>query len=180
MPVPLERAIEELFTYRRGLQNDERGGSHFSGGEPLMQDRFAVRLFVAAKKMGIHTALDTNGFLGDRLSDAELNEIDLVLLDIKTFDSAHHKRLTGKDVEQQLNFASRLARLDRPISQRFVLVPGLTDDEQGTSTSSPNSRRRWATSCVDVLPFHQMGQFKWKKLGSITNSKPRSRRRRSC
>src|SRR4051794_16166382 len=109
MPVPLEQAIEELSKYRRGLAV-MKGGFTLSGGEPLMQDRFAVRLFAAAKKMGIHTALDTNGFLGDRLSDAELNEIDLVLLDIKTFDSARHKRLTGKDVEPTLNFARRLAR----------------------------------------------------------------------
>src|SRR3954466_1859243 len=108
MPVPLERAAEQLKKYRHGLKN-MGGGLTISGGEPLMQDRFVVRLFAAAKKMGVHTALDTNGFLGDRLSDAELNEIDLVLLDIKTFDSARHKRLTGKDVEPTLNFARRLA-----------------------------------------------------------------------
>ena len=49
-----------------------------------MQDRFAVKLLAEAHKMGIHTALDTNGSLGDRLSDSELNNIDLVLLDIKS------------------------------------------------------------------------------------------------
>src|SRR3954449_11294451 len=84
MPVPLERATEELRKYRHGLKRMS-GGFTLSGGEPLMQDRFAVRLFAAAKQMGIHTALDTNGFLGDRLSDAELEMIDLVLLDIKTW-----------------------------------------------------------------------------------------------
>src|SRR5690242_2237864 len=74
MPVPLGRAVEELRKYRQGLKR-MAGGFTLSGGEPLMQDRFAVRLFTAAKEMGIHTALDTNGFLGDRLSDKELEAI---------------------------------------------------------------------------------------------------------
>ncbi len=45
-----------------------RGGFTLCGGEPLMQHRFAVKLLAAAKEMGIHTALDTNGWYGDRLS----------------------------------------------------------------------------------------------------------------
>src|SRR5215212_3257762 len=84
-PVPLGRAVEELVKYRHGLRAMS-GGFTLSGGEPLMQDRFAVRLFAAVRAMGIHTALDTNGHLGERLSDDELKEIDLVLLDIKSWD----------------------------------------------------------------------------------------------
>src|SRR5262245_55410594 len=94
MPVPLERAVEQLKKYRRGLKV-MAGGFTLSGGEPLMQDRFAVRLFAAAKRMGIHTALDTNGFLGSRLSNEELENIDLVLLDIKAWDPERHLRLTA-------------------------------------------------------------------------------------
>src|SRR5262249_34204479 len=63
MPVPLERAVEELRKYRHGLKVMD-GGFTLSGGEPLMQDRFAIRLFRAAREMGVHTALDTNGYLG--------------------------------------------------------------------------------------------------------------------
>src|SRR5436190_9519199 len=96
MPVPLERAIYEISKYRHGLRIMS-GGFTLSGGEPLMQDRFAVRLFTALKSMGVHTALDTNGHLGERLTDDELNQIDLVLLDIKTCDPERHRLLTGKD-----------------------------------------------------------------------------------
>ena len=84
MPVPLERAVDEIRKYRRGLQVMS-GGFTLSGGEPLMQDRFAVRLLTATKAMGVHTAIETNGYLGDRLSDAELEQIDLVLLGIKSW-----------------------------------------------------------------------------------------------
>src|SRR5436190_461651 len=99
IPITLGKATEELRKYRHGLKLMS-GGFTLSGGEPLMQDRFAVKLFTAARGMGIHTALDTNGLFGDRLSDAELEAIDLVLLDIKGWDPERYKRLTGQLVEQ--------------------------------------------------------------------------------
>ena len=48
-PAPLSRAIEELRKYRHGLKVMS-GGFTISGGEPLMQDRFVVRLFAAAQE----------------------------------------------------------------------------------------------------------------------------------
>ena len=84
-----------------------------------MQDRFAVKLFTAARTMGIHTALDTNGYYGDRLSDEELEEISLVLLDIKCWDPERHRRLTGMDIEPTLEFARRLA-VTQAARLRFV------------------------------------------------------------
>src|SRR5215831_1308295 len=108
MPVTLEQASEELSKYRHGL-NIMGGGFTLSGGEALMQDRFAVRLFKAAKAMKIHTALDTNGYLGERLSDEELETVDLVLLDIKSWDPQRHRDLTQKEIGPTLNFARRLA-----------------------------------------------------------------------
>jgi pyruvate formate lyase activating enzyme len=127
IPVTVERAAEELGKYRHGLKT-MRGGFTLSGGEPLMQHRFAVKLFTAAQAMGIHTALDTNGYFGDRLTDEELETINLVLLDIKSWDAERHLRLTGMDVGPVLDFAKRLAARRRPIWLRFVLVPGLTDN----------------------------------------------------
>src|SRR5215467_11961025 len=104
MPVRLERAVEELRKYRVGL-HIMSGGFTLSGGEPLMQDRFAVRLFSAAQSLGIHTALDTNGYLGHRLTDTDLERINLVLLDIKAWDPERHRRLTGMEVSPVLTFA---------------------------------------------------------------------------
>jgi pyruvate formate lyase activating enzyme len=130
-----------------------------------MQDRFAVRLFAAAKKMGVHTALDTNGFLGERLSDGELEQIDLVLLDIKSWGAEPHRRLTGKDIRPVLDFAQRLAERKRPVWQRFVLVPGHTDDPELVAQLAKFSASLGNVQRVDVLPFHQMGRFKWKELG---------------
>jgi pyruvate formate lyase activating enzyme len=164
IPVSVQTAAEELRKYRHGL-NRMAGGFTLSGGEPLMQDRFAVRLFAAAKGMGIHTALDTNGFYGERLSDAEIETIDLVLLDLKTWDPERHRRLTGIDVAPTLAFARRLATQKRKIWVRYVLVPGLTDDLQDIAQTAAFAGDLGNVERVDVLPFHQMGRFKWKQLG---------------
>ena len=163
LPVAFDRAVEELKKYRYGLRL-MHGGFTLSGGEPLMQDRFAVRLFEAAQKMHIHTALDTNGALGARLSDADLEKIDLVMLCIKSIDPEKHEYITGKPLEPTLEFARRLAERKRPMWLRFVLVPGLTDDEQDVEQMAKFVAGLGICEHVDILPFHQMGQYKWLKL----------------
>src|SRR6188474_3983145 len=92
MPISAKRAVEVVSQYRHDLAT-MKGGLTISGGEPLMQHRFVLKVFNAVKKLGVHTALDTNGFLGERLSDADLACIDLVLLDLKAMTPDLHKRL---------------------------------------------------------------------------------------
>src|SRR5581483_10303366 len=99
---------EGLRKYRHGLKV-MGGGFTLSGGEPLLQDRFAVKLFTAAQAMGVHNTIETNGSLGDRLSDAELETIDLVMLGIKTWGAERHLHLTGRELGPTLDFARRLA-----------------------------------------------------------------------
>src|SRR5690349_15808379 len=127
MPVSLARAVEVVNQYRHGLRT-MRGGLTISGGEPLMQHRFVLKLFAAVKKVGVHTALDTNGYLGERLSDGDLGCIDLVMLGLKAITPDLHQRLTGKDNGPVHEFARRIAALRRPIWVRFVIVPGWTDN----------------------------------------------------
>lgn len=163
IPVTLARAAEELHKYRHGLKIMS-GGFTLSGGEPLMQDRFAIKLFTAAKAMGIHTALDTNGALGSRLTDVELEQIDLVLLDIKAWDPERHRHLTGMDNAPTLDFARRLADHGRAVWLRFVLVPGLTGNDDEIAQIAKFAAGLGNVERVDVLPFHQMGRYKWKEL----------------
>jgi pyruvate formate lyase activating enzyme len=164
IPVTVANATEQLRKYRHGLKVMS-GGFTLSGGEPLMQDRFAVKLFRAAREMGIHTAIDTNGHFGDRLSDEELEAIDLVMLCIKGWDPVRHRRLVGQDPEHAREFARRLASRKRPMWLRFVLVPGWTDDPTEIAQIARFTSDLGIVQRVDVLPFHQMGRFKWKQLG---------------
>ncbi|MFN8628092.1 MAG: pyruvate formate-lyase-activating protein [Candidatus Binatia bacterium] len=164
IPVPLARAVTEVRKYRHGLRS-MNGGLTVSGGEPLLQDRFVIGLFTAVKDVGIHTALDTNGALGDRLSDADLQACDLVMLGLKAFDPDLHRRVTGMDNAPVLAFAQRLAALRRPLWLRYVLVPGLTDDVAELTRIAQFAADLGNVDQVELLPFHQLGRFKWEHLG---------------
>lgn len=162
--IPLERVVTRLGHFAPALRS-LGGGLTLSGGEPLVQPAFSGRIFAAAKSYGLHTALDTSGFLGDRATDPYLKHVDLVLLDIKSWDPATYRRVTKQDVAPTLRFAERLAAMGKPVWVRYVLVPGLTDDpanvEGVARFVAPMKNVEW----VEVLPFHQLGAFKWKELG---------------
>jgi pyruvate formate lyase activating enzyme len=141
------------------------GGLTISGGEPLVQVAFTRRVYAAAKALGVHTALDTSGYLGARADDDYLADVDLVLLDIKSWDPATYLRVTGRELAPTLRFAERLAAMGKSVWLRYVLVPGLTDDPANIDGVArfvaPMRNVEW----VEVLPFHQLGAFKWKELG---------------
>jgi len=165
IPVTLEKAIEEVRKYSNGLKA-MHGGFTLSGGEPLMQDRFAARLFDAVKTMGVHTAIETNGYYGDRLSDSDIRNIDLVILDMKAFTRSQHELVTGgMHNEDVLEFCNRLAVLKRPMWFRYVLVPGLTDIPEEIEAVADFAASLGVVERVEVLPFHQMGRYKWERLG---------------
>jgi pyruvate formate lyase activating enzyme len=164
LPVAVTRAAEEVRKYGHGLKV-MKGGFTLSGGEPLMQHRFAAKLVGAVHAMGIHTVIETNGYNGEHLTDAELDTIDLVMLGIKTWDPERHRQLTGMDVAHTLALAERLAARRRPMWVRFVLVPGLTDDMADIAGIARYAAKLGNVERVEVLPFHQMGRFKWERLG---------------
>ena len=176
IPVTLEKAIEEVRKYSNGLRV-MHGGFTLSGGEPLMQDRFATRLFKAVKGMGVHTAMETNGYFGERLTDEELRDIDLVILDMKAFTLEQHKRVTGLPNADVLEFCNRLAELKRPMWLRYVLVPGLTDIPEEMEAVAEFGSSLGVVERAEILPFHQLGQYKWERLGldyQLANTSPPS------
>ncbi len=162
--ITADALLKEVIRLRRFMAA-ANGGLTLSGGEPLMQARFVSRIFAACKELGIHTALDTNGFLGDRLSDEELQNVDLVLLDLKSGDPRTHLLVTGQKLDPVVRFARRLEALDRPMWARFVLVPGLTDAPENVERTADLVASLTNVKKFEVLPFHQMGRFKWEGLG---------------
>ncbi len=159
-------AVLDAVAKYRGFLSAAGGGVTVSGGEPLVQAQFALNLLRGAKRMGLHTALDTNGHLGDRLRDEDLTTtIDLVLLDLKAYGQAQHRRVTGVGNRKVLAFAERLAALNRPAWVRFVLVPGLTDEPKDIQQLARFISGLTNVERLEILPFHQMGQHKWLRLG---------------
>jgi pyruvate formate lyase activating enzyme len=140
------------------------GGLTISGGEPMVQLAFTRRILAAAKKMRLHTAIETSGYLGDRVDDKFLENLDLVLLDLKSSNPQTYREVTERDLDPTLRFAQRLAAMGKPVWVRFTLVPGFTDDPANVEGIArfvaPMKNVEW----VEVQPFHQLGAFKWKAM----------------
>ncbi|HTT51940.1 MAG TPA: pyruvate formate-lyase-activating protein [Streptosporangiaceae bacterium] len=150
--------------YRRFIRA-AGGGLTVSGGEPLLQPAFTRAVLAGAKDLGLHTALDTSGYLGARAGDELLDATDLVLLDIKSFDPGIARRVTGRNIAPTLAFARRLADRHQPVWVRFVLVPGWTDDRGDITALARFTASLGNVERVDVLPFHTLGAAKYAALG---------------
>jgi pyruvate formate lyase activating enzyme len=161
--VSAQQVIDRLRTFLPALLSLD-GGLTISGGEPMVQAAFTRRILAAAKQMGLHTAIETSGFLGHRADDRFLSVLDLVLLDIKSGDPDTYRKATGRDLAPTLRFAERLAAIGKPVWARFTLVPGLTDDpanvEEIARFLAPMKNVEW----IEVQPFHQLGAFKWTAM----------------
>jgi len=163
-PVRLDDLVGRLKRYRM-IFRTTGGGLTVSGGEPLMQPAFVGRLLHEAKQFGIHTAIDTSGFLGVNASDALLDDLDLVLLDIKSGIPDVYRKATGRELQPTLDFARRLSeRGTEEVWIRFVLVPGLTDAVENVEAVAGIVEQISVVTRVEVLPFHQMGRDKWVTL----------------
>lgn len=160
----VEDIIKKIKRYRRVFKASG-GGLTISGGEPLFQIAFTRRVLKEVHDAGIHTTIDTSGYLGTRLSDEDLENIDLVLLDVKAGDEETYRRVTGRELQPTIDFGNRLHAVGKPVWIRFVLVPGLTDSPENINKVA-DIVEQWKDNVerVEVLPFHNMGADKWHEL----------------
>lgn len=163
-----EDAFKDVLKYKSFIK---KGGLTISGGEPLMQPGFVEAMFQQAKAAGLHTALDTSGFVGHKASDELLDLTDLVLLDIKSFSPMTYKFVTGVCVDQTLKFAKRLSDRGNKMWIRFVLVPGLTNAESNVEGLAKFVSTLDNVERVEILPFHKMGEEKYIRSGITYNLK---------
>ncbi len=159
---PSTQLLDDISRYASYLSHS-KGGVTLSGGEPLCQPDFVKAIFKGCRKMGIHTTLDTSGYLNKKADDELLSLTDLVLLDIKAGSERIYKQVTGRPLQPTLVFAERLAARGIPVWLRYVLVPNLTDDpEEIEYVASFAASLGSVVKRVDVLPFHKMGEKKWE------------------
>lgn len=152
------------------------GGVTVSGGEPLLHTKFLIALFTELKKMEIPTAIDTSGSVSLTPQIKELIELtDLFLLDIKCINDEICKDLTGVSNSKELEFAMYLSKIGKRIWIRQVLVPGYTDKKEDLIKLKEFIGSLNTVDKVEILPYHNMGKFKWEKLGleyPLENVKP--------
>jgi pyruvate formate lyase activating enzyme len=162
--ISVRQALDRLATFAPALRSLD-GGLTISGGEPMVQIAFTRGILAGAKEMGLHTAIQTSGFLGDRADERYLSALDMVLLDIKSSNPETYRKVVGRDLAPTLRFAERLAAIGKRTWVRFTLVPGHTDDPANVDGIArfvaPMKNVEW----VEVQPFHQLGAFKWKAMG---------------
>lgn len=160
--VTVEELISEVKTYKPYLR---KGGVTVTGGEPLMQPEFVAEIFRRCHELGLHTVLDTSGYVQLEAAKPVLEHTDLVLLDIKSYEPNLYRKVTSVALEPTLQFARYLAEIGKPAWIRFVLVPGLTDPEENVKGLSQFVASLSNVERVEVLPFHKMGEYKWQQLG---------------
>lgn len=169
-----EYTVEDVVTQALRYKNyfGDKGGVTVTGGEPLLQIDFVIELFTQLKQKGVHTCVDTSGIMFHE-NDAEnvqkhkklLEVADLFLLDIKHIDDEACVSLTGQSNKNTLAFARFLSENGKPMWIRQVLVPNLTDAEDSLQRTRAFIDTLKTVEKVEVLPYHTMGEVKYKNLG---------------
>lgn len=159
-------SVDEAFHEIEKVKNfTKTGGVTLSGGEPLMQAKFVYELFQKCKEAHIHTCLDTNGYIFNDEVKKVLEITDLVLLDIKHINPEKYLKLTEVELQPTLDFMQYLSDIGKPTWLRYVLVPGYTDDAEDLRNWAKYVSQFKNVERVDILPFHQMGGYKWEQIG---------------
>lgn len=143
------------------------GGVTFSGGEPLLQREFLLDMLKACKKEGIHTCLDTSG-AGVGGYEEILSLTDLVLYDVKATDEQSYYKICGSDISETEKFLKALDKSSAKIIVRQVVIPGINDTgEYMEKLKAYISEKIPRASAVELLPYHNMADHKYKKLGLL-------------
>ena len=161
-----DEIVEKILRYKNYIMPN--GGVTISGGEPLLQTKFLIELFTKLKKYNLHTCIDTSGsvVLTDEIKEL-IDLTDLFLLDIKCINDEKAINLTGVSNKKELEFAKYLSNINKPMWIRQVLIPGYTDDEQDLVKLKEFISTLKSVEKVEILPYHDLGKFKWEQLGEI-------------
>ena len=163
----IEEKAEDVLKKIKRYKNffGKKGGVTVTGGEPLIQSEFVLELFRLCKKEGIHTALDTSGYIFNEKVKEVLEYTDLVLLDIKAIDEKIYKDLTKVELDNTIKFAEYLKEIKKPVWIRHVVVPEITDDNELLERTAKYISTLNNVEMVEILPYHTLGVFKYKELG---------------
>lgn len=155
--------VKDILKYKSYIQN---GGVTLSGGEPLLQPKFALSIIKKLHKHNISVAVDTAGSIFTKDTKKVLKACDLVLLDIKANSEEMYQKIcktTKLNNDKTINY---LYEINKPVWIRHVIVPNYTlDFNELNSLAKYLTQFKEIIQKVEILPFHKMGEYKWKELG---------------
>ena len=140
--------LAEVLRYKNFIA---KGGVTVTGGEPLLQPEFLKEFFRLCRENGIHTALDTSGYICSGKALEVLEYVDLVLTAVK--------------LDNTLRFLDELEKRDIPVWVRHVVVPGLTDNDEDLEKLAGYVSRYKVIQKAELLPYHTMGTYKYEAQG---------------
>lgn len=161
MQKTVNQVVKDVLQYKSFIKS---GGVTISGGEPLLQLKFVYKLTKALHRQHINVAIDTAGSIPINSTKKVIKESDMLLLDIKSLDKEMNKTITGIDNKNNLDTLNYCESIQKPVWIRHVILPNYTLNYEQLENlakflSNYNCVRR-----IDLLPFHKMGEFKWKNL----------------
>lgn len=142
-----------------------RGGITLSGGEALLQPKFAAELFKACRQSGWNTAVETALFVTRDAIDAVLPFTDVFLADFKVFDSAAHQAYTGRPNDRIKENIRYISEQGGAVILRIPLIPGVNDSESNLRATAEFAKNLETITEVDLLPYHRLGVNKYEQLG---------------
>ena len=156
----IENAMRDLDFYK-----NSNGGLTLSGGEPLVQWEFALEILQKAKEKGIHTAVETCGYVKSEHLIKMLPYIDLFLYDFKESDEERHKKYTGVSQELIMKNLSIINDYGSRIILRCPIVPTYNDREEHLIAIANIANSFSNIEKVEVMPYHILGKAKYEQLG---------------
>lgn len=167
-------AVLEIVMKDAMFYKNSGGGVTLSGGEVLRQSRFASQLLKKIKDYGIHTAIETSGYAAWQALECVLQYTDLIIFDVKHVDRDLHLQYIGVDNQRILDNLKKIKELKKPMIVRIPMIPTVNMDDQSIDLYIRKLTEIGIYS-VNLLPFHQLGQPKYKMMGmpyTFTDIKP--------
>lgn len=140
--------------------NQTGGGMTISGGEPFFQSEFLLEVLKSAKSDGIHTCVETCGFVSAEVLMKTLPHIDLFLFDYKETAPVLHKEFTGVDNSLILSNLDLLCRLNKSVILRCPIIPGFNDTIEHFTGIHEIEKRYHNLAGIEILPYHDLGKEK--------------------
>jgi pyruvate formate lyase activating enzyme len=166
--IGLTFTVDQLFSEidrDRVFYEESGGGVTFSGGEPLQQSEFLLRILKKCKENGIHTVLDTCGYSTQQEITRIIPFVDLFLYDLKLIDETQHIKYTGVSNRVILENLNILREKGKAVIIRFPVIPGLTDSPKNVEALAELLEAAGYCWKLHLLPFHSIAENKYKKLG---------------
>lgn len=148
----------------RVFYEESGGGVTFSGGEPFMQPDFLRELLMCCRNKGIHTTVDTSGFVKKDILLNLSKHIDLFLYDLKLMDDEKHKEYVGATNEIILDNLRELVKLGKRIFIRIPIIPGINDDDENLEATGRFLSEIRGIEQINVLPYHNIAKEKYKRM----------------